>query len=206
MDFDDLGFASNYNVRLLDHAPARTPDYGFELTRTPTEGGQLSFESRSRGANARLLEIVTGEGNVWTGRIEAGPGGLSGFFATPSPNTLFIVVQGQGYWIPTLQPASYEVVAAVPIKQVLRVPDRDIVLFIDLVRVEAYGPDGVLWQTDCLSWDGVQITEVDARTIRGLGWDSPGDTHIEFNINTSTGISTGGSSPRHYSEKTGSGE
>jgi hypothetical protein len=202
MDFDDLGFASNYDVRVLDHAPTRPPDYCFELSRSPTEGGRLSFESQPRGANARLLEVVTSEGKVWTGRFEAGPEGLSGYFATPSPNTLFVVIQGQGYWIPTLQPASYEVVAAIPIKRVLRVPDRNIMLFIDFVRISAYGPDGFLWCTDDLSWDGLQITEVNTHSIRGLGWDSPADCHVEFSVDTSTGTATGGSSPRQYSKTT----
>src|SRR5258708_1511711 len=102
MDFDDLGFASNYEVRVLEHAPARPPDYCFGLIRRPTEGGRLSFESPPRGANCRILEVLTGESRAWTGRFEAGPGGLNGLFATPSPNTLFVVIQGQGYWIPTL--------------------------------------------------------------------------------------------------------
>jgi hypothetical protein len=202
MEFDNLGFRFNYDVKVLDHAPARVPDYCFEFSRRSIEGGRLSFETQPRGANARLLEVVTSEGKVWVGRFEAGPEGLSGCFATPSPNTLCIVVQGQGYWIPVLQPASYEVVAVTPIKQVLRVPDQDTMLFIDFVRVSAYGPEGFLWRTDDLSWDGVQITDVNARSIRGLGWDSPGDCYVDFSIDTSTGTATGGSSPRHYSKTT----
>jgi hypothetical protein len=205
MDFDELGFASNYDVRLLDHALALGPDWSFELAREPAERGRLSFESQPGGAKARLLEVMTAEGKVWTGSFEAGPGGLTGYFATPSPNTLLVVVQGQAYWIPTLQPASYEIVPAVPIRRVLRVPDRDIVLFIDFVRISAYGPDGLLWRTNDLSWDGLQITEANARSIRGLGWDSPGNRHVEFSVDTSTGVATGGSSPRVYSTGEGRG-
>ena len=198
MELEDLGFPHYYSVRTPTQTTAQTTEYCFELTRLQTDKTKLSFETQPRGKNTRLVEVVTAEGKVWTGKFEVGDCGLSGFFATPSPDILFVVMEGQGYWVPTLDPESYEVVATVPINQVLRVPERQIMFFLDFTRVEAYGTKGFLWQSDSLSWDGLQITHVTNNCIRGLGWDSPADSHIEFDIDTSSGATKGGSSPQHY--------
>lgn len=202
MNFESLGFESHYDVQLLDSLHGREPDHIFSIPRSLSESDVLSMETRAPGANACLLECIAGNGNVWTGRFERGPEGISGFYATPALNTVLFVIEGQGYWVPTLEPATYKVVATIPIKQVIRVPGRDIVLLVDFVRIEAYGPEGFLWQTKRLSWDGLQITEVNSMTIRGLAWDSPAYSHLEFSVDTSTGTATGGSSPEHYAAAT----
>ncbi len=202
MYFESLGFASHYDVQLLDSSYSRIPDYHFSLRRSPIGSDLLSFDTHVPGTNGCILEVVTGNGNVWTGKFERGPEGISGFYATPARNTVLIVIEGQGYWVPTQEPATYEVVATIPIRQVIRVPERDIVLLVDFLRMEAYGPEGLLWQTKRLSWDGLQITEVNSTTIRGLAWDSPADSQVEFSVDTSKGIVKGGSSPEHYAAAT----
>ena len=202
MIVESLGFESHYDVLLFDSLHDRSPDYTFSFPRIASEIDVLSFETYVPGAKNCLLEIITGNGNVWTGKFERGPEGISGLYATSAQNTVLVVVEGQGYWVPTHEPASYKVVATIPIKQVIRVPGRDIILLVDFVRMEAYGPDGFLWQTKQLSWDGLQITEVNSTTTRGLAWDSPANAYVEFRVDTSTGAATGGSSPDHYAVTT----
>ncbi len=202
MNFETLGFECDYDVQLLGSLHGREPDYNFAFPRLTSEHGVLSFDTHMPGTNACILEVKTGNDNVWSGRFERVPEGISGFYATPARNTVLIVIEGRGYWVPTREPATYEVVATIPIRQVIRVPGRDIVLLVDFVRMEAYGPEGLLWQTNSLSWDGLQITEVNSTTIRGLAWDSPADSHVEFRVDTLTGVATGGSSPEHYAVTT----
>jgi hypothetical protein len=200
MDFDDLGFVAKFQVKLFGQRSDRTPDYCFEVIRKPSASGNLTLETHRGRAYAQMIEVLPAEGNAWIGRFERGPEGISGLFGTPCPDTLVVVIEGQGYWIPTRQPASYEIVPAVPIKKVLRVPEREILLFVDFARISAYGPTGLLWRTRNVSWDGVRITDVSSESIRGFGWDSPGDRDVEFVVDVTTGETSGGSSPHQFSE------
>jgi hypothetical protein len=156
----------------------------------------LVLETAS-GAKVRV-EVLTGKGDVWVGEFEAGPGGLSGIFAMPCPDDLCVVNAGYAYKVPTLTPNHYELIPAIPVKDVLRVPDKNILVFVDYVRLTALGPAGLLWQSPDVSWDGIKLCEVSTALIRGLGWDSPANRYVEFVINVETGHTEGGSSPNTY--------
>jgi hypothetical protein len=71
-------------------------------------------------------------------------------------------------------------------------------LFVDYTRIAAYGVAGFLWNTDELSWDGIELTEVETNLVRGLGWDSPAGRKVQFSVDLSTGSVAGGSSPAMY--------
>jgi hypothetical protein len=191
MHFHNLGFNLRFSAR-REWDSSRIQDYLFTFDRRSI--GEGSDRSSLSDANSILVEFTTGK-ETWIGRFETGSEGLSGIYATPSPESACVVAEGSGYWVPTLHPDAYNVVRCTPIKEVLRVPERDIIIFADYTRMSAYGINGLLWTTERLSWDGLQITHVSRSSILGLAWDAPADRHVEFSIDTSTGVSAGGSSP-----------
>ena len=97
-----------------------------------------------------------------------------------------------------LAPATFELVRAIPIKEVIPVIERRVLIFVNFTRLAAYGVNGCLWRTGELSWDGLEIGEVGAKTVQGSGWDSPAGRRVPFCVDLDTGKAEGGSSPIRY--------
>jgi hypothetical protein len=192
MGFENFGFGADYS---LDQPRDARAEMIFQRPVKSTANAKLIYNSSPADCARNMVAVSTNNGERWTGAFESGPGKLTGYFATPNPDVLCAVVEGQGYWIPVHNPHGFEVIDSVPIQQVARVPERDILLFVDFVRITAYGPMGLLWQTKDVSWDGISITEVSARQIRGMGWDAPRDCAVEFTVSVDNGSADGGASP-----------
>jgi len=111
--------------------------------------------------------------------------------------TLCVVLKGQGYWVPIGSPKAFEVVCSLPIKEVIAVPKGDKMIFVDYVRIAAYGESGFLWQTNSLSWDGLKIIKVTSTKISGIAWDAPNNKEVDFFVNIENGASEGGASPEN---------
>lgn len=191
-----LEYRSNYEVDVLPDEPDSGATYQFfQERRSETEAGELTLEVTQGRSDWLVLEVKDCGGNSWTGIFEPGVEGISALYATPSDSVLCVVVKGQGYWVPVFTPEEYEVIPSVPIKKVLAVPKAKLMLFVDFVRLTAYGEDGFLWQTERLSWDGLTITEVLEREVNGVAWDAPSNREVPFSVDTRSGHHTGGSSP-----------
>jgi hypothetical protein len=194
VEFASLGFEVDYEVSASEtQEPGVVHHYGQDR-RTPSSG-QLSWDPLC----GVVAVQISGPGFAhWTGKFEAGPGGISGLFGTPAPKTLCVIADGRGYWVPTAQPSRVAIVRSIPIKTVFPVHSRALLLFVDSTRLTAYGPDGFLWQTHDLSWDGLRVTAISAAQVEGVAWDAPRTEHVPFVVDLGTGESRGGSSPERY--------
>lgn len=195
MPFDNLGFEHRY---IVEEAAVAHPDFVFLCNRQPLAAGILTFSRASNIDDRMSIRVATERGPMWTGSCESGPEGLTGLFATPNSDVLCAVFNGLGFWIPTLYPSHYELICSLPIKQVLRVPDMDVMVFSDFICIAGYGPSGFLWKTHRLSWDGVNITRIHGKIIEGMAWDAPREIEVPFSVEASTGLVIGGSSPETY--------
>ncbi|MDW8243122.1 MAG: hypothetical protein RMJ88_07905 [Thermogemmata sp.] len=194
MYLERLGFATNYFAEVK---PDSRLSLTFKSSTTHTAREGLFLETAT-GPKLQV-EVITRIGDVWTGEFEAGPGGLTGIFATPCPHDLCVVNAGCAYRVATLRPSRYQLIPAIPVKNVVWVLDKDILVFVDYVRLTAICPAGLLWQSPDISCDGIKLLEVSSTVIRGLGWDSPGNREVNFVADVETGQTEGGSSPTHYS-------
>jgi len=185
------GFEARYHVEQLN-APPREGVQEFRKARLRHTTGELILET---SPESLLLEITPVDGEPWVGSFECGPSGATGLYATPHPDVLCVVAKGQGFWVHVHAAPNFEIIRAVPIKEVHPVPGRNMLVFVDFTKLAGYGADGLLWQTDDLSWDGLKISEVSADVIRGLAWDSPANRDVPFSVDVETGASTGGASP-----------
>jgi hypothetical protein len=195
MSVQTLDFAAGYDARIVSTPTGQTRLRLFQWKRARPVGDTLVLEAPS---DALLVEVTPDEGGPRQGAFLQGLGGISGLFATPSPTTLCVVAGGQGYWVPVLTPTDFLEIRCNPVKSVFAVPGRNIVVFASYTELTAYGPSGILWLADRLSWDGLTITEVTTRHVRGLGWDSPANCEVPFVVDVDTGEFEGGSSPEHY--------
>jgi len=198
MTIQTLGFGVQYDARIVSATTGQAPLHQFQWKRVPPAAGTLVLEVPS---DALLVEVTPYEGGPWRGAFLQGLDGVSGLFATPSPTTLCVIARGAGYWVPVFSPTDFLEVRCNPVKSVFAVPHRSIVVFASYTELAAYGPSGMLWLTDRLSWDGLKITEVTAQHVRGLAWDSPANREVPFVVDVETGKHEGGSSPEKYAAR-----
>ncbi|WP_097459092.1 hypothetical protein [Mangrovitalea sediminis] len=200
MELNVLDYWNDYEVGPFESVSTEKPLYLFELERENTpQTGQLNLEVPIKSTDWLMLSITDNEGACWVGRFEPGVEGITGLFATPNEKVICVVVKGQGYWVPINAPMQYEVIPSSPIKEVLSIPESNVVVFVDFVRLTAYGRAGLTWQTPDVSWDGIKVVGIDQNIIRGIGWDAPKNCDAPFIINADDGKCEGGSSPQAYS-------
>lgn len=184
--FYQLGFTANYQCEVMPGLPGGGP--------MPLQFHRQGQRTHSEGL---VVRIIPGGGAPWIGNFQFGDGGVSGAYAAPSKDLVFVVAKGQGYLIWVNRPAEYQLVQSYPVKEVFPVLQHFIV-FADFTKLSAYGPSGLVWITPRLSWDGLKITRVTSELIQGLAWDSPLEKEVEFFVDVKTGRHQGGSSPDSY--------
>ncbi|MCP4602208.1 MAG: hypothetical protein GY847_17110 [Proteobacteria bacterium] len=188
----DLTFPHQYEVDL----EAKLPPVLGKIKQFYYPGG---VERGGRGG--LVVKIMPHQGLSWIGTFASGynsPVALTGIFAYPDEQFLCVVSAGAGYIVRADDPKSWEQVRAYPITDARTIPEKQLLVFADFTALSAYGPEGMVWTIDDLSWDGLEITEVSPGFIRGLAWDSPRGQKVEFWVDVLTGRHKGGSSPTQY--------
>src|SRR5258706_8328502 len=159
------------------------PPYGSMPTAFPTEWGYL-------GREGTVVEFDTEEG-VWVGNFQPGSGGLQ--FAGLHPNGLNVTVIAAGdLWIVNARDRT--AVRTLPsLEAILEMHDPDGWVFsrqgLALARL---GPEGLMWHTRRLSWDGFDQLHIVEDELRGLAWSPIDDKWCPFHVELSTGKSRGG--------------
>jgi hypothetical protein len=119
----------------------------------------------------------------------------SGLFSHPDPDRLCVVAGGYGYIMIVRDPELYERVIAQPVVSVHPALEAGLLLFADFTNISAYGPEGIVWRTERLTWEGVRVTDVSATAVHGYAWDMPRDKEVEFTVDLKTGQHAGGAAP-----------
>lgn len=128
----------------------------------------------------------------WVGNFRPGLGGLE--LAALHPNRRDAVVIAAGdLWVVNGETRSAEhllpgIVTAVPVTG----PDGWILNRQDLALARL-GPDGIVWHTRRLSWDGFDDLRIDGTKLTGLSWSAVDDSWKPFEVDIKSGRSTGGS-------------
>ncbi len=186
----DGSFDSNYCVEVLEEFPPVEEIRRFYFPGASTAGGR----------DGLVIKVTPGQldGEPWVGVFAFGllsPKGVSGVFTCPDPHHICVVARGAGYIVAAANPAQYELVEAEPVLGVYPVASSGLLVFADYLRLIAYGQEGLAWRTARLSWDGLQIDEVQGSWLRGKGWSSPENRHVAFAVDLRTGAHEGGASP-----------
>lgn len=142
----------------------------------------------------RFSCVVTG-GKSWTGAVERGPGGKTGFYATPDPNRCCILADGNGYLVDVREPSRYDILPVVPVRHVLQVASNPMLILGDFTRLSSISREGLGWTTPRLSWDGLEISSIEDGVLSGLGWDAPRSAKVGFDVELADGTVHGGARP-----------
>jgi hypothetical protein len=187
----ELMFPHDYEVELAE-----------ELPPGPGRVKQIYFPGGSDrgGRDGILLEVIPTGAARWIGifaRRQIYSGDRSGVFSCPDRRSLCVVSAGRGYIVRADDPRVWQEVPCEPIDDVVLSREAGLILFTDFDHLIAYGPDGLAWETERTSWDGLWVTEVTREHVRGVAWDPFVEREVEFLVDTRTGRHEGGS----YSEE-----
>jgi len=117
----------------------------------------------------------------------ADPAVPTGAWACPNPDWLCAVAGGYAYLVNTAQPKEWAQVEYRPVLAVMALPEQNLLLFSSHQSMTAYSPEGKVWETGRLSWEGFQVLRVGEQSLAGLGWDLMTDSEFEFEVDLRTG-------------------
>lgn len=166
--FDPAGFEPPYEVDVDPEFPGdgrwRSPLYAFDRE------GRVESALVSRWGAPRIVQVWPASSPEWVGMFPAGGlGGVTGVFATPSPQRLCVVVDGHAYVVRVDAPGDGAVVAHDTVEQVVPVAAPPLLLLVRGIDIVALGRDGVAWHSPRLAVDDLRVVGVDGVGIRCTG-------------------------------------
>jgi hypothetical protein len=176
----DLTFPHAWTAEILPRRPLILPARQFVYPRQAeeVERGALEVLVHPVGANPFLATFALGFADT------AAPTGL---WSCPHPDWLCAVAGGYAYLVNTLDPSQFEQIEYRPVLKVLAVPERRLLIFTGHHSLLAWGERGKAWQTERLSWEGVEISRIEGDRLEGTGWDMLADSDVPFTIDLQTG-------------------
>jgi hypothetical protein len=176
----DLTFPHEWTAEILAARPLILPRRQFVYPRhaEEVERGALEVMVRPAGAEEFLGTFALGFSD---------PAAPTGVWSCPDPKWLCAVSGGYAYLVNTERPEEFVWVEFRPVLSVRALREQRLLLFAGHHALMAWGASGKAWQTGRLSWEGVHITSIESRWLRGVGWDMPGDRDMPFRVDLETG-------------------
>ena len=176
----DFSFPHSWSVGVLETRPLIAPTRQFVY---PKEAEEVE-----RGALELLVKPAQGDAFLATCALGfADPAAPTGVWSCPHADWLCAVSGGYAYLIDTLQPQQWSMISYRPVLQVRALPEQQLLLFVGHHSILAWGRDGQAWQTERLSWEGIEITGIDGDRLTGIGWDLMADKDVAFVIDLRSG-------------------
>ncbi|MCL1482098.1 MULTISPECIES: hypothetical protein [unclassified Marinobacter] len=145
-----------------------------------------------------MVKFLPKNGKPWVGIFAFGdmlPKGESQVLSGPGSKHFTIMAEGDAYIASPYNPESIVHVKSCPAIRAIPIPSRNLMLFHDYTELVAYNEKGIAWETERISWDGIEIDEVTDTKIIGKSWDAPTEKHVKFIVDLIDGSHKGGSSP-----------
>jgi hypothetical protein len=111
----------------------------------------------------------------------------TGLWSAPNPDEICAVSGGYAYLIDTTDPGRFTMIPYRPVLEVRPLPAFGLLLFVGHDAILAWGVDGLAWESERLSSEGISIKEIEGSVIRGLGWHMMTDKETTFALDLRTG-------------------
>ena len=168
------------------------PPYGAMATAFPSEWGRLGHEGT-------VVKFDSGA-DSWIANFRPGLGGLKVVYPHPNGHDAVVIASGD-LWVVNPEQRSAEMLLPA-VGMALEVQEPNGWVFsrqgLALARL---GPDGFVWHTRRLSWDGFDQVRIEGDEVTGLAWSPVGDQWHEFRVDLHTGRSFGGAYAELDSER-----
>ena len=118
----------------------------------------------------------------------------TGVWGCPDGDWICVAAGGYGYVASTLAPERVTLLGLKPVVEVVEAESDsdDVLLFVGFQTILGWGREGLAWQTERLSWEGIREVAVRGGEAVGLGWDMVADVEREFRVDLRTGKHVGG--------------
>ena len=182
----DLGFPHEWQVEILPARPAILPARHFVYPRDAEEVERGALEVLVR-PDAPLVAPFLATCALGF-RDPAVP---TGIWSTPNPSEMCAVSGGYAYVIDTAAPERFTMLPCRPVLEVHALAMQSLLLFVDHRTIFAWGAHGEAWRTAKLSDEGVKVSSIEGRLLRGLGWNLMTDKETPFVLDLQNGALIG---------------
>lgn len=178
----DFTFPHTWQAEILPARPAILPARHFVYPR--------EVDEIERGALELLVRPDATEAAPFLATCALGfrdPVVPTGIWSTPNAQEMCAVSGGYVYIINTAAPERFTMLPYRPVLQVRSVPVEELLLFVGHRAILAWGAMGKAWQTEKLSDEGVTISGIEGRLLRGTGWNMLTDEETRFTLDLQSG-------------------
>lgn len=153
---------------------------------------QFSVDGRGMHREGFVLRVTPGGGAPWAGNFQRGLTGFSGAFPHPDGTSLVVIAGGDGYVVDPETRALRSVLAGVYSGAWIWNEGSLLILDHSGVSFESIGPDGTIWTTRRISWDGFRDVRIKGEKLLGEAWSPAGNYWSAFEVDLRTGDAAGG--------------
>ena len=173
-------FPRAWSAQILPRRPLILPARQFVYPKQADdiERGALEVMVRPANADPFLATFALGF---------ADPAAPTGLWSCPDPDWLCAVAGGYAYLVNTREPEQFNQIEYRPVLLVRALPSHGLLLFAGHHSLLAWAAHGLLWQTERLSSEGIEITRIEGDRLEGSGWDLMSDRDVPFAIDLRTG-------------------
>jgi hypothetical protein len=120
-----------------------------------------------------------------------------GVWSCPNPKQLCAVAGGYAYLVQPGQPSQCTQIPYRPVVSIHPAVEQNLLIFASFHKLWALGPNGQVWETARLSWEGLRVTGIAGQKLEGFGWDMMADSEVAFTVDLTTGNHIGGAGPNN---------
>jgi len=173
-----LDFLHEYDVEMLNETPANDKNHYYYPGAT-----------RGGGQDGLLVKISPYNGSPWLGTFARGRSSFYGIFSMPDPKKICVVSGGIGYIVSAKEASNWEQLKVSKTVDVRLILAHNLIVFVDadLTTIVAYDSTGLRWSTKQIGLDGLQITEITEKHIKGKYWNMRSGSDDEFSVEIETG-------------------
>jgi hypothetical protein len=115
------------------------------------------------------------------------PAAPTGIWSTPEPETICAVSGGYAYLIDTAEPQRFTMLGLRPVLEIRALPQQSLLLFAGHRSIVAWGSQGLAWESEKLSDEGLTLGHIENGILHGTGWEMMGDRETAFLLDLGTG-------------------
>jgi hypothetical protein len=180
----NLTFPHHWQARILPTRPLILPPRHFVYPREAEEVERGALEIMIR-AEANAPEFLATCALGFKDPIVP-----TGVWSCPNPDELCALSGGYAYLIDTRGPERFTMLPYRPVLEVRPIREMNLLLFVGHHAILAWGADGMEWESEKLSSEGITIVAIDGAILRGRGWDLLTDKESDFALDLRTGLRT----------------
>jgi hypothetical protein len=178
----DLNFRHHWQAEILPARPAILPTRHFVYPKDTeeVERGALEVLVRPQAPGETEVRVQPFLATCALGFRD--PAVPTGMWATPNAREICAVSGGYAYVIDTADPEHFTMIQYRPVLEVRALAQEGLLLFVGHHSVLAWGADGLAWETEKLSDEGVTISRIENGVLYGMGWEMLTDKEKAFAV------------------------